>query len=179
MGCVSSKPKTVRDGGGISGQRVPSKRISRTSSSREGGPQMMNRSDSRTSLIDRKSSNSIRICDDRSEKSRVKPEGVLVDQSEIRVVPKAWEGEQVAAGWPSWLVTAAADTITGWIPRRSDSFQRLGKVCIFFPIYSSSYFLTFFYLCNLVRMLIKQWQLSKVYLFLNFFYCDHIMRVIM
>ncbi|XP_056693217.1 probable serine/threonine-protein kinase At1g54610 isoform X2 [Spinacia oleracea] len=128
MGCVSSKPKTVRDGGGISGQRVPSKRISRTSSSREGGPQMMNRSDSRTSLIDRKSSNSIRICDDRSEKSRVKPEGVLVDQSEIRVVPKAWEGEQVAAGWPSWLVTAAADTITGWIPRRSDSFQRLGKI---------------------------------------------------
>lgn len=130
MGCVSSKTKVVEDGGGSPRQRVPSKRLSRTtSSSREGGPQMINRSDSRTSLIDRKASASIRLCEDRSEKSRVKPEDVLVHQSsDIRLVPKAWEAEQVAAGWPSWLATAAGEAISGWLPRRVDSFQRLDKI---------------------------------------------------
>lgn len=131
MGCVSSKPKAVEDGAESPRQRVPSKRLSRTtSSSREGGggPQMMNRSDSRTSLIDRKGSSSIRLCEDRCEKSRVNPEDVLVEQSDIRLVPKAREGEQVAAGWPSWLAAAAGDAIIGWIPRRADSFERLDKI---------------------------------------------------
>ncbi|XP_021753672.1 probable serine/threonine-protein kinase At1g54610 [Chenopodium quinoa] len=129
MGCVSSKPKAVEDGGGSPRQRVPSKRLSRTtSSSREGGPQMMSRSDSRTSLIDRKANTSIRLCEDRSEKSRVKPEDVLVHQSDISVIPKAWEGEQVAAGWPTWLAMAAGEAVSGWIPRRADSFERLNKI---------------------------------------------------
>ncbi|KAL2937793.1 hypothetical protein RDABS01_021242 [Bienertia sinuspersici] len=129
MGCVSSKPKAVEDGGRSPRQRVPSRRLSRTtSSSREGGHQMMNRSDSRTSLIDRKTSSSIRLCEDRSEKSRVKPEDVLVNQQDIRMVPKAREGEHVAAGWPSWLAVAAGEAVTGWIPRRADSFERLDKI---------------------------------------------------
>ncbi|KAK9671836.1 hypothetical protein RND81_12G057800 [Saponaria officinalis] len=38
------------------------------------------------------------------------------------------EGEQVAAGWPSWLSAVAAEAINGWTPRRADSFEKLDKI---------------------------------------------------
>jgi hypothetical protein len=47
-------------------------------------------------------------------------------------IPKATEGEQVAAGWPSWLAAVAGEAIKGWLPRRADSFEKLDKVCPFF-----------------------------------------------
>ena len=31
-------------------------------------------------------------------------------------------------GWPTWLAAAAGDALTGWVPRRADSFQKLDKV---------------------------------------------------
>ncbi|KAK8627234.1 hypothetical protein V6N13_134853 [Hibiscus sabdariffa] len=37
------------------------------------------------------------------------------------------EGEQVAAGWPAWLVAVASEAINGWIPRRANSFEKLNK----------------------------------------------------
>ncbi|GAB2277548.1 hypothetical protein Dimus_012258 [Dionaea muscipula] len=37
-------------------------------------------------------------------------------------------GEQVAAGWPSWLSEVAGEAISGWIPRRADSFQKIVKI---------------------------------------------------
>ncbi|KAG9129957.1 hypothetical protein Leryth_007078 [Lithospermum erythrorhizon] len=48
--------------------------------------------------------------------------------SGILSVPKAVEGEQVAAGWPSWLVEYAGEAINGWVPRRADSFEKLEKI---------------------------------------------------
>jgi len=47
--------------------------------------------------------------------------------------PKNVHGEQVAAGWPSWLSAVAGEAINGWTPRRADSFEKLDKV--FFAIY--------------------------------------------
>ncbi|KAF7836504.1 putative serine/threonine-protein kinase [Senna tora] len=38
------------------------------------------------------------------------------------------EGEHFAAGWPSWLSSVAGDAIKGWVPRRLDSFEKLGQV---------------------------------------------------
>jgi hypothetical protein len=38
------------------------------------------------------------------------------------------EGEQVAAGWPPWLVAVAAEAVRGWVPRRAESFEKLDKV---------------------------------------------------
>jgi len=42
--------------------------------------------------------------------------------------PKNLQGEQVAAGWPAWLVEVAGEAIRGLIPRRADTFQKLDKV---------------------------------------------------
>ncbi|KAI6686841.1 hypothetical protein NL676_032754 [Syzygium grande] len=42
--------------------------------------------------------------------------------------PKHVHGEQVAAGWPSWLSEVAEEAINGWTPRRSDTFEKLDKI---------------------------------------------------
>ncbi|CAL5191170.1 unnamed protein product [Lathyrus oleraceus] len=38
------------------------------------------------------------------------------------------EGEQVAAGWPSWLTSFAGEAIHGLVPLKTDSFEKLDKV---------------------------------------------------
>ncbi|KAL8144362.1 hypothetical protein V2J09_017394 [Rumex salicifolius] len=43
-------------------------------------------------------------------------------------MPRGKQGEQVAAGWPPWLVSVAGEAIHGWMPRRADSFQKLDKI---------------------------------------------------
>ena len=42
--------------------------------------------------------------------------------------PKHVQGEQVAAGWPSWLSAVAGEAINGWVPRRADTFEKIDKV---------------------------------------------------
>lgn len=42
--------------------------------------------------------------------------------------PKNLQGEQVAAGWPSWLSAVAGEAINGWTPRRADTFEKLDKI---------------------------------------------------
>uniref|UniRef100_A0A1D1XSI3 [RNA-polymerase]-subunit kinase n=1 Tax=Anthurium amnicola TaxID=1678845 RepID=A0A1D1XSI3_9ARAE len=42
--------------------------------------------------------------------------------------PKHVYGEQVAAGWPSWLSQVAGEAIDGWTPRRADTFEKLDKI---------------------------------------------------
>ncbi|EPS65828.1 hypothetical protein M569_08949, partial [Genlisea aurea] len=37
------------------------------------------------------------------------------------------EVDHVVSGWPPWLAAAAGDAIEGWLPLRSDSYQRLEK----------------------------------------------------
>ncbi|KAI7737469.1 hypothetical protein M8C21_018378 [Ambrosia artemisiifolia] len=36
-------------------------------------------------------------------------------------------GELVAVGWPSWLAAACGEALKGWLPRRGETFQNLGK----------------------------------------------------
>ncbi|ERM99657.1 hypothetical protein AMTRI_Chr11g158140 [Amborella trichopoda] len=52
------------------------------------------------------------------------------ENHELRItnLPNHIEGEQVAAGWPSWLTAVAGEAIKGWIPRRADSFEKLHKI---------------------------------------------------
>lgn len=42
--------------------------------------------------------------------------------------PNHIHGEQVAAGWPSWLSKVAGEAIHGLTPRRADSFHKLDKI---------------------------------------------------
>ncbi|KAL3380312.1 hypothetical protein AABB24_000776 [Solanum stoloniferum] len=58
----------------------------------------------------------------RSERRRSKPNPRLSNP------PKNVHGEQVAAGWPSWLSEVAGEAINGWIPRRADAFEKLAKI---------------------------------------------------
>ncbi|KAI3970870.1 hypothetical protein MKX01_024517 [Papaver californicum] len=46
----------------------------------------------------------------------------------LRNFHKHVEGEQVAAGWPSWLSAVAGEAIHGWIPLRAESFDKLEKI---------------------------------------------------
>ncbi|KAL1548512.1 [pyruvate dehydrogenase (acetyl-transferring)] kinase [Salvia divinorum] len=58
----------------------------------------------------------------RNEKRRSRPNPRLSNP------PKNVHGEQVAAGWPSWLVAVAGEALSGWIPRRADTFEKLDKI---------------------------------------------------
>ncbi|KAF5739514.1 Serine/threonine-protein kinase isoform 2 [Tripterygium wilfordii] len=42
--------------------------------------------------------------------------------------PKHLHGEQVAAGWPSWLSAVCGEALDGWIPRRADTFEKIDKI---------------------------------------------------
>ncbi|CAH2044562.1 unnamed protein product [Thlaspi arvense] len=42
--------------------------------------------------------------------------------------PKHLIGEQVAAGWPSWLSEICGEALNGWLPRKADSFEKIEKI---------------------------------------------------
>lgn len=58
----------------------------------------------------------------RGERRRSKPNPRLSNP------PKNVHGEQVAAGWPSWLSAVAGEAIDGWVPRRADTFEKIDKI---------------------------------------------------
>lgn len=49
------------------------------------------------------------------------------------------ESEVEASNWPIWLASAAGDAIKGWIPRRIESFQQMGKVFFFFLLFTHEF----------------------------------------
>ncbi|CAL0316587.1 unnamed protein product [Lupinus luteus] len=42
--------------------------------------------------------------------------------------PKHLQGEQVAAGWPSWLTAVCGEALSGWTPRKADTFEKIDKI---------------------------------------------------
>ncbi|ESQ36561.1 hypothetical protein EUTSA_v10006913mg [Eutrema salsugineum] len=44
------------------------------------------------------------------------------------VVPKDAELKQVSSGWPTWLVSVAAEALVDWAPRRASTFEKLEKI---------------------------------------------------
>ncbi|CAH9145240.1 unnamed protein product [Cuscuta epithymum] len=63
-----------------------------------------------------------RIDGDGRSKRRSKPNPRLSNP------PKHKHGEQVAAGWPSWLSAHVGEAIEGWLPRRADTFEKIDKI---------------------------------------------------
>lgn len=58
----------------------------------------------------------------KGERRRSKPNPRLSN------LPKHLQGEQVAAGWPSWLTAVCGEALNGWIPRKADTFEKIDKV---------------------------------------------------
>ncbi|KAK7290893.1 hypothetical protein RIF29_05660 [Crotalaria pallida] len=146
MGCITSKSSAVEEGGeGLtrkltsSSKRVSSKRnsemnVSRLSCSKrvEGireKDKLLDGVDMNVSLLDNNGSGSVRSYYDRDGKKEMeKPESAVLNHPGLGRVPKASEGEQVAAGWPSWLSSVAGEAVDGWIPRSANTFERLYKI---------------------------------------------------
>ncbi|KAG8066864.1 hypothetical protein GUJ93_ZPchr0004g40236 [Zizania palustris] len=49
-------------------------------------------------------------------------------QSLLVDVPNGVDLEHLAAGWPRWLTEVAAEAVRGWLPRKSESFEKLDKI---------------------------------------------------
>ncbi|XP_030549395.1 probable serine/threonine-protein kinase At1g54610 isoform X2 [Rhodamnia argentea] len=146
MGCMYSKGSAVDDSRESPKDRVSSSRrlaeakTSRLDSSRrENGFRARDKvGDVNVMLIDDKKVNgSARLYDDQIEKKidhiqkqrRERAEAaVATDRPGAGRVPKAVEGEQLAAGWPVWLTAVAGEAIKGWLPRRADTFEKLDKI---------------------------------------------------
>ena len=61
----------------------------------------------------------------RGERRRSKPNPRLSNP------PKHLMGEQVAAGWPPWLTAVCGEALSGWIPRKADTFEKIDKVGLY------------------------------------------------
>lgn len=59
--------------------------------------------------------------------------------SRIVSMPNGAKGEQIVAGWPSWLSSVAGEAIQGWVPLRPESYEKLDKV----SSYLASLFVSF------------------------------------
>lgn len=136
MGCLCCKPSAIEDSKESPRERLSSKASSGARSSR--APPLRrdelvrakDRSDSgevRTRLIDKHANRPVHYHGENLERKRDKSDYVVV-HSPVSTLPKATEGELVAAGWPAWLAAVAGDAIKGWVPRRADSFEKLDKI---------------------------------------------------
>ncbi|KAH9781543.1 protein kinase domain-containing protein [Citrus sinensis] len=54
--------------------------------------------------------------------------GLQPQMSRIVCLPVGPEGDEVVAGWPSWLTSVAGEAIKGWQPRRADAFEKIDKI---------------------------------------------------
>ncbi|GAU33972.1 hypothetical protein TSUD_61020 [Trifolium subterraneum] len=135
MGCICSKSSAVEDNNESISKKLQSSstrtselNVLRLSSSKrvEGGVDVK----VKASLNEKKSNGSVHLYDDQNgrKKKIEKTEFTVIDHPGLGRVPKAIEGEQVAAGWPAWLSSVAGDAIKGWIPRSADTFERLHKI---------------------------------------------------
>ncbi|KAK6154345.1 hypothetical protein DH2020_008593 [Rehmannia glutinosa] len=136
MGCVCGKPYAIDDSKESPGERSSSKAISTraprsVSSRREESYQVKDRLDNegRVVLLDKQGNGSVRLQGENFERKREKTVyASAVHHPRVGMVPRANEGEQVAAGWPPWLAAVAGEAIKGWLPRRADSFEKLDKI---------------------------------------------------
>ncbi|MFS7984436.1 putative protein-serine/threonine kinase CMGC-CDK-CRK7-CDK9 family [Helianthus anomalus] len=138
MGCVCGKPSAIEDSRESPRDRYGVKtsselRVPRvTSSRREDVYRVKPQSDNNGGpmLVNNKHVNgSVRLPGDNFERKRDKTESVVsTHHPALGSVPRATEGEQVAAGWPPWLAVVAGEAIKGWVPRRADSFEKLDKI---------------------------------------------------
>ncbi|KAL3848847.1 hypothetical protein ACJIZ3_010729 [Penstemon smallii] len=138
MGCVLGKAsQSVKDRDESPNQRelmrkTSELRIARAISSKRNESfslkEKFENVDTRIGLVDKKLNGSRRVRDDYYEMKKEPSDYYVSSFTGIGRVPKAIEGEQIAAGWPCWLVAVAGEAIKGWIPRKADTFEKLDKI---------------------------------------------------
>ncbi|OVA07759.1 Protein kinase domain [Macleaya cordata] len=137
MGCVCGKASAIEDSRESPKERISSKassdlRVPRVASSRREevirAKDRPNSRDGRVIVIDKQVNGSTRLHTENFERKRDKTEFLSLHQPGAGIIPKAIEGEQVAAGWPPWLAAVAGEAIRGWVPRRADSFEKMDKI---------------------------------------------------
>ncbi|XP_058101025.1 probable serine/threonine-protein kinase At1g54610 isoform X1 [Magnolia sinica] len=139
MGGICCKPSAIDDSRESPRERIPSKfpskgRIAAASSSSSSlrredivqGKDGMDGGDGRVVVFEKQGNGLIQADGEISQRKREKQGHDR--HPGIGSIPKASEGEQVAAGWPAWLVAVAGEAIRGWVPRRADSFEKLDKI---------------------------------------------------
>ncbi|KAF7000240.1 hypothetical protein CFC21_016176 [Triticum aestivum] len=121
MGCVASKKAVVSvtpavDSSGVFRDRAPE-------------PAAVSASSLRSSAAAAAAARSVEKKDDEEEPGKAVVAVAAASRSfRLRNLRRSLEGEQVAAGWPSWLSAVAGEAIQGWIPLKADSFEKLEKV---------------------------------------------------
>ncbi|KAE8686868.1 putative serine/threonine-protein kinase [Hibiscus syriacus] len=154
MGCMNSKSAAVEDSRESHRERRKGsleKLVPRANSSiREeivGSKGKYDGGDVKVLLIDKKTSGSNRyFYNDQAEKESIIDKFEVIEtidkvqNFEVTTISahhhhpgsgRVWnsiKAEQVAAGWPSWLVAVASEAIKGWIPRRANTFEKLDKI---------------------------------------------------
>ncbi|XP_071697046.1 probable serine/threonine-protein kinase At1g54610 isoform X2 [Rutidosis leptorrhynchoides] len=128
MGGVCGKPATIDDGRASSSLHSTDRMQPRGSQSKrvESFRVRSSLGEARTGSIDKRlSSNSSRRVKYDHYENKNEVSQFFIGKIPI---PKSVEGEQVVAGWPSWLVAVAGEAINGWLPRRADTFEKLNKI---------------------------------------------------
>ncbi|KAE9588558.1 putative protein-serine/threonine kinase CMGC-CDK-CRK7-CDK9 family [Lupinus albus] len=146
MGCITSKNLIVEDSTedlrtkltSCSKRETSEMNVSRLNSSKrvEGVRErdtLFNGVGMKASLLDKNASGSVELYDDdnvdqNGQMKMEKPGLTFLNRPSLGRILKASEGEQVAAGWPTWLSSAAGEAIEGWIPRSANTFERFFKV---------------------------------------------------
>ncbi|XP_010545831.1 PREDICTED: probable serine/threonine-protein kinase At1g54610 [Tarenaya hassleriana] len=134
MGCVCCKPSAIED----SKESPPRERLSSKSAAevRASGAVTSSRREESLRTKERSDGTSVRpVLSDKQGNPPMRFRGEDFNRKGERMakiamgsIPKATEGEHVAAGWPPWLAAVAGEAIRGWVPRRADSFEKLDKI---------------------------------------------------
>ncbi|XP_074296668.1 putative serine/threonine-protein kinase At1g54610 [Silene latifolia] len=126
MGCVCCKPSAIEDSKESPVRRDDHlRKINSNNNYNNGG-------DEKVLLIDKQQQHqqqqSVFAGNNDSGRKPRREIPVRVESPLSGRIPKVVEGEQVAAGWPTWLAAVAGEAIKGWVPRRADSFEKLDKI---------------------------------------------------
>ena len=66
--------------------------------------------------------------DERRRRSGREAANAAVATTRLGNIRRCVEGEQAAAGWPSWLSAVAAEGVQWWVPLGVETFEKLEKV---------------------------------------------------
>ncbi|CAF2041443.1 unnamed protein product [Brassica napus] len=140
MGCIISKKKSLKRHHHHHHQHQQRKESSEKRSSRINSSRIDDSSQSKEEQEDRSSYrddakvefSSSRFSEKHPEISEIgdtdedEDEDTTTPHEELKREPSV--AEQVAAGWPAWLVSVAGEALVDWTPRRASTFEKLEKI---------------------------------------------------